>query len=191
ITVHPFGAVKEQAAGVYADILSQSADFVTLAFDRRHQGASEGEPRQLEDGPGMVEDVKAAVTYLSTLDSVDPNRIGVLGICAGGGYAFCATTTDPRIKATATVSGVDEQMLKTIADGALDRIEYARTGTVNYVPILPQPNEVTKDTPTLLAEGSEYYLTPRGQYKTSINRTVTWSYDMLAPYNSFVLLDWM
>ncbi|KAG0325195.1 hypothetical protein BGZ99_000972 [Dissophora globulifera] len=201
ITVHPFGAVKEQAAGVYADILSQTGDFVTLAFDRRHQGASEGEPRQLEDGPGMVEDVKAAVTYLSMLDNVDPNRIGVLGICAGGGYALCATTTDPRIKATATVSGVDvgsfmhkipkDQMLKTIADGALDRIEYARTGTANYVPILPQPSEVTKDTPTLLAEGSEYYLTPRGQYKTSINRTVTWSYDMLAPYNSFVLLDWM
>ncbi|KAG0325194.1 hypothetical protein BGZ99_000971 [Dissophora globulifera] len=199
--VHPFGGVKEQTAGVYADVLAQTGDFVALAFDRRHQGASEGEPRQLEDGWGMVEDVKAAVTYLSTLDNVDPNRIGVLGICAGGGYAVCATTTDPRIKATATVSGVDigsfmhklpkEQMLKMIADGALDRIQYARTGAVNYVPILPQLNEVTKDTPTLMAEGAEYYLTPRGQYKTSINRTATWSYDMLAHYNSFKMLDWM
>ncbi|KAF9373954.1 hypothetical protein CPB97_000213, partial [Podila verticillata] len=139
------GGVKEQTSGVYAEQLSEELGFITLAFDRRHQGSSEGEPRQLEDSYGMIEDIKSAVTYLSTLDHVDPARIGVLGICAGGGYALAAASQDPRIKAVATVSGVDigsfirtipkETLDGIIAQGAQARIQYARGGEVQYLPI--------------------------------------------------------
>ncbi|KAF8949792.1 hypothetical protein BGZ46_004942, partial [Entomortierella lignicola] len=198
ITVHPYGGVKEQTSGAYANQLSDQG-FITLAFDRRYQGASEGFPRQFEDPFGMGEDIKAAVTFLSLQDQVDPSRIGVLGICAGGGYAISAASTDRRIKATATVSGVDlGRFIRTIPKPDLDailvqageaRIEYAKTGQVNYLPILPQVSEVTKDTPNLMAEGADYYLTPRGGYPTSLNRNAIWSFERLVAYDAFVQIE--
>ncbi|KAF8954857.1 hypothetical protein BGZ46_002805 [Entomortierella lignicola] len=198
VTVHPYTGVKEQTAGLYANKLSEQG-FITLAFDRRHQGASEGFPRQFEDPFGMGEDVKAAVTYLSLQDQVDPSRIGVLGICAGGGYAIFAASTDHRIKATATVSGVDlGGFIRTIPKPELDailveagkaRIEFAKTGQVKYVPVLPSLSDVTKDTPNLMAEGADYYLTPRGGHPTSINRNAVSSFDRLVAYDSFTQID--
>ncbi|KAF9358142.1 hypothetical protein BGX34_009048 [Mortierella sp. NVP85] len=201
VTVHPFGGVKEQTAGVYARDLSKELGCIALAFDRRHQGSSEGEPRQLEDPFGMVEDVKAAVTFLSTLDNVDPARIGVLGICAGGGYALAAASMDPRIKAVATVSGVDlgafirtlgkETLRGIIAKGVQARTEYARTGAVNYLPIVPAKEDINETTMDLMREAHDYYLTPRGQFETQFNRTAIWSYDSIVPYDSFAYLEWI
>ncbi|KAF9303214.1 hypothetical protein BGZ74_004185 [Mortierella antarctica] len=169
ITVHPFGGVKEQTAGVYAEQLSKELGYIALAFDRRHQGSSEGEPRQLED------------SY--------------------GGYALAAASLDTRIKAVATVSGVDlggfirtipkETLDGIIAQGAQARIQYARGGEVQYLPIVPNKEDINRDTTDLMREGSDYYLTPRGGYPTSINRTAAWSYDLMAQYNSFSFLDWI
>ncbi|KAG0200857.1 hypothetical protein BGX28_006194 [Mortierella sp. GBA30] len=198
VIVHPFTGVKEQTAGVYADQLSKQG-FVTLAFDRRYQGASEGTPRQLEDPFGMGEDVKSAVTFLSIQDQVDPSRIGALGICAGGGYVIFASSTDHRVKAVATVSAVDVGgFIRSVPKPTLDEIlveagqartNYAKTGEVKYLPVLPALEEINKDTPPLLAEGADYYLTSRGGHPASINRTVIWGYDRLVLYDSFTQID--
>ncbi|KAF9345565.1 hypothetical protein BGX26_002985 [Mortierella sp. AD094] len=149
----------------------------------------------------MVEDIKAAATYLSILDNVDPTRIGVLSVCAGGGYALAATSMDPRIRALAAVSAVNlggyirslpkDTPHVIMAQAGEAHIDYARTCAVKYLPFMPAQSEVAKDTPTLEVEESEYYLTPRGQYKTSVNRAAIWSYDILAQHNSFAFLDWI
>ena len=106
VVVHPGGGVKEQTAGVYAQRLADQG-FVTLAFDASYQGASGGMPRFLDNPMNRVGDIYSAVDYLTTLPYVDDANLGILGICAGGGVTIKASTTDPRIKSVATVSGVD------------------------------------------------------------------------------------
>lgn len=133
VVSHPGGGVKEQTAGTYAKKLSEHG-FVTIAFDASFQGESTGEPRQLESPHIRTEDVSAVIDYLTTLDYVDNERIGAMGICAGAGYTANAAINDRRIKAVGTVSMVNiGQMFRNGWDNSVkdsDAIPYIEAGSL-------------------------------------------------------------
>lgn len=202
VVVHPGGGSKDQTASLYAYRLAQ-AGYVTLAFDASHQGESEGLPRQLEDPTKRVEDVRSAVDYFTTLPFVDVERIGALGICAGGGYAISATQTERRIKAVATVSAVDigegwrrgwrgnspvSEQLKTLQAVAQQRtaeVNGARPTMISYV-----PDTVEGVTEPDMVEASEYYrLSGRWQHPNSPNRLLNYSVDKIMAFSAFDRTD--
>jgi fermentation-respiration switch protein FrsA (DUF1100 family) len=197
---HPGSGVKEQAAGLYASRLAEKG-FVTLAFDAAFQGESQGTPRGLEDPAHRVEDFKAAVSFLTTRAEVDASRIGVLGICASGGYALSATASDHRIQAVATVSAVDiARQFRLGADGTqdpsvfqgmLDAAAQARTEEaagkgpqmfIGFPDTIEQAREAGGEHG---AEGFDYYCTDRAQHPRS-TKAFTWtSVDKMATFDAF------
>ncbi|MBA0048891.1 alpha/beta hydrolase [Mycobacteroides sp. LB1] len=200
---HPFGGVKEQTAGLYAQKLAEEG-FVALTFDASYQGESEGEPRFLEDPFTRAEDVRSAVSFLTTVPRVDAERIGALGICASGGYVPNAAATDVRIKAVAAVSGADigslyrdglgggqsvEQLQQALAVAAADRSAEAQGAKPTLAHIVPEADEITADTPVLFAQGSDYYRTPRAQHPNSPNWYVASSIVSIAAYSSYDHVD--
>ena len=116
----PFGAVKEQSSGLYAQTLAERG-FLTIAFDPSYTGESGGQPRYVASPDINTEDFCAAVDFLSTLDDVDPERIGILGICGWGGMALNAAAMDTRIKATVTSTMYD--MSRVNANGYFDAMD--------------------------------------------------------------------
>jgi hypothetical protein len=197
---HPGSGVKEQAAGLYANRLAEHG-FVTLAFDAAYQGESGGEPRGLEDPAHRVEDLKAAVSYLTTRPEADTDRIGILGICASGGYALPATASDHRIKAVATVSAVDiARQFRLGAEGAqdpavfqsmLDAAANARTVAARgeKPPVLTLFPDTIEQARALGgehgADGFEYYRTPRAQHPRSASLLDWTSIDKMAAFDAF------
>ncbi|MEU3854877.1 alpha/beta hydrolase [Streptomyces sp. NPDC029554] len=200
---HPGSGVKEQAAGLYASRLAEQG-FITLAFDAAHQGESGGTPRDLEDPAQRVEDLKAAVSYLTTLPAVNPDRIGALGICASGGYVLPAAGGDHRIKAVATVSAVDvARQFRFGADGTQDPTVFqgmlgaaadARTATARgeqapALELFPASVEQARAMGGEHgAEGFEYYRTPRAQHPRAASFLDWTSIDRMAGFDAFALL---
>src|SRR5687767_2177961 len=195
--VHPGGGVKEQAAGLYAQKLSE-AGYIALAFDASHQGASEGFPRLLDNPMNRVGDIYSAVDYIVTLPYVDANRIGGLGICAGSGATVKAAMTERRIKALATVSAVDvgaasrkgwdgkasaADQIATLESVAKQRTAEAKGTAPFYVPYVPEVGD--KTAPLDLQEAANYYRTSRGGHPNSPNKMLLSSLSYLISFNGF------
>ncbi len=186
ISAHPIGSCKEQTSGnVYGAALAE-AGFVVIAFDRSYQGASGGEPRFVEDPVQAVEDFRHVTDYLTTLPYVDEDRIGVLGICGGGGYAINATMTERRIKALGTITGANYGRLMrgnfsamnpiaALEAMAKQRTAEMRGEAVKVDDLLPPSVEVAKQagvTDIDVLEATDYYRTQRGQKPHGLNRSV-------------------
>jgi len=201
VSVHPGGGVKEQTAGVYAQRLADQG-FVTLAYDSSYQGASEGTPHFLDEPMNRVGDVFSAVDYLTTLPYVDARRIGVLGICAGGGMAVKAASVDRRIKAVATASAVNVGSATrkgwegkgTVADlmPTLDALAKQRTAEAAgsepaYAPYVPRVGDTKA--PRDLQEAAEYYLTPRGQHPNAQNKMLMTGLGAWVAFDAFDLVE--
>lgn len=190
VVSHPWGGVKEQTSGLYAQQLAKHG-FITLAYDASHYGESGGVPRDLENPADRVQDIRSAVGYLSSLPQVDASRIGTLGVCAGGGYTLNEAQTDLRVKAVAgvvsydigdatrngitgmPVTAADRQKLLQSVDEQLNK--EAAGAPLLVQQLLPSRNTVNASTPNFVREATEYYLTPRGAHPNAANRYVVTS----------------
>ncbi|XHA16109.1 alpha/beta hydrolase [Citrobacter farmeri] len=173
---HPMGAVKEQSSNLYAQKLAEQG-FVTLAIDLSFWGESEGKPGHLVSPEIYADDFSAAVDYLSTQPYVDPENIGVLGICGSGSFAISAAKIDPRMKAIATVSMYDmgsafrhglnhsqtpEQRLAFIKSAIEQRFAEFKGAEKAYIP--GTVNKLDDSTPAIQREFFDFYRTERGGY---------------------------
>lgn len=199
----PFGAVKEQSSGLYAQELAQKG-FVTIAFDPSFTGESGGEPRRVASPDINTEDFSAAVDFLSIQDNVDSERIGILGVCGWGGIAIQAAINDPRIKATVASTMYD--MTRVTANGYFDadnsaenrnamrkamarqRTEDYRTG--NYKRAGGVVDPLPDDAPQFVKDYHAYYKTPRGYHERSGNSTDGWNVTSALPFTNFKFFEY-
>lgn len=183
----PFGAVKEQVSGLYAQEMAKRG-FIALAFDPSFTGESAGYPRAFNSPDINVEDYQAAVDFLSTQENVNPEQIGIIGICGWGGMALQTAALDTRIKATASMTMYD--MSRNTALGYFDsidengryearvlynqqRTEAVKTGTYKAGGALPEA--APADAPQFLKDYIDYYKTKRGYHVRSINSNNGWT----------------
>ncbi|MFB2638413.1 alpha/beta hydrolase [Shewanella bicestrii] len=197
VFVHPSGGVKEQTAGLYAEKLAQHG-FITLAYDASCQGASEGLPRHLENPYQRVDDISAAIDYLITLEYVNSDRIGLMGVCAGGGYATHATMVDRRVKALGTVSSVNygdmyrfgwdgtqtpDEAMPLLEMAAEQMSAEAKGAEIGYLPTTPTSIEEAPNKD--FAEAYEYYRTERAMHCNAPSKMTTRSLAQLVTYDAF------
>lgn len=184
----PFGAVKEQASGLYAQTMAERG-FLTIAFDPSFTGESGGEPRYMASPDINTEDFQAAVDFLSVQENVDPEKIGIIGICGWGGLALNAATLDTRIKATVASTMYD--MTRVNANGYFDaenseearyrkkvalnaqRIEDFRRGSYAAGGGVADP--LPDDAPFFVKDYHDYYKTKRGYHSRSLNSNNGWN----------------
>lgn len=183
----PFGAVKEQASGLYAQTMAERG-FLTIAFDPSYTGESGGEPRYVASPDINTEDFSAAVDFLSIRDDVDPERIGIIGICGWGGFALNAAAIDTRIKATVASTMYD--MSRVTANGYFDSLDEdgryelrkelnaqrtldAKSGTYALAGGVVDP--LPEDAPQFVKDYYDYYKTKRGYHKRSLNSNGGWN----------------
>ncbi|OFB35876.1 hypothetical protein BA059_27435 [Mycolicibacterium sp. (ex Dasyatis americana)] len=193
IVGHPYGGVKEQTSGLYAQSMAERG-YVTLAFDNSYGGESGGQPRAIASPEAFVEDFSAAVDHLGSNPLVDRDRIGVIGVCASGGWAVSAAQIDHRIRALATVSMYDmgrlsrqglhdsvpeDQWMATLDDVGEQRWAEAGGAERRMVGL---PRQLTPDTSAADREFYDYYRTPRGRHPRS---TTEFTFTGSAVLNNF------
>lgn len=199
----PFGAVKEQSSGLYAQQLAKRG-YLTIAFDPSFTGESGGMPRRVASPDINTEDFSAAVDFLSLLPEVDAQRIGILGVCGWGGIAIQAAINDPRIKATVASTMYD--MTRVSANGyfdsedtkeqrnakraamALQRTEDFRNGEYSRAGGVVDP--LPDDAPQFVKDYHAYYKTPRGFHPRSGNSTDGWNATSALPFVNFKFFDY-
>ncbi len=175
----PYGGVKEQGAGIYAQTMAERG-FVAVTFDQSYNGESSGKPRRISSPEIFVEDFSAAVDFIGTRPFVDRNRIGVIGMCGSGGFAISAAQVDHRIKAVATIvmydmsgvkrNGFKNSMTETERDKYLDMLGQQRwkefEGGETKM-IIGTPKTIDENTDPISREFYEYYRMPRGKHRNS------------------------
>ncbi|MEO4001409.1 alpha/beta hydrolase [Mesorhizobium sp. CAU 1732] len=198
----PFGAVKEQSSGLYAQTMAERG-FVTLAFDPSFTGESGGEPRNVASPDINTEDFMAGVDYLGLHASVDRERIGVIGICGWGGMALSAVAADKRVKAIVASTMYDmtrvmskgyndsvtlEQRSETLEQLSRQRWEDAEEGTPAYGPV---SLELKGGEPQFVVEYADYYKTPRGFHPRAINSNASWSLTTPLSFMNMPILNYI
>ena len=198
----PFGAVKEQASGLYAQTMAERG-FAALAFDPSYTGESGGEPRNVASPDINTEDFSAAVDFLSNLSNVDPEKIGILGICGFGGMGLNAAAMDTRIKAVVTSTMYD--MSRVNANGYFDAMgekeRYELKQSLNaqrtqdfknnsYAKASGLPDKLSGDEPQFVKDYYGYYKTSRGFYPRSINSNGNWNMTSSLSFINMPLLSY-
>lgn len=184
----PFGAVKEQASGLYAQTMAERG-FLTIAFDPSYTGESGGSPRYVASPDINTEDFQAAVDFLSVQDNVDQDKIGIIGICGWGGMALNAAAIDTRIKATVTATMYD--MARVNAKGYFDsedseEARYEKRKALNHQRTIDYKNNsyaraggvvdpLPEDVPSFVKDYHAYYKTERGYHPRSLNSNDGWN----------------
>lgn len=198
----PFGAVKEQAAGLYAQTMAERG-FLTIAFDPSYTGESGGTPRYVVSPDINTEDFSAAVDFLATSDKVDSEKIGIIGICGWGGLAINAAAADPRIKATVASTMYD--MGRVSANGYFDAADNAEARNALRKTLAAQrtedfrngfpkpgggvPDQLPDDAPQFFKDYHAYYKTPRGYHKRSLNSNQGRNATEAIPFINFPLMS--
>lgn len=199
----PFGAVKEQSSGLYAQQLAERG-FLTIAFDPSFTGESGGMPRRVASPDINTEDFSAAVDFLSVHPNVDAERIGILGICGWGGIAIEAAINDPRIKATVASTMYD--MTRVVANGYFDADNSADKRNAARAVLASQRSEdyrnghyqraggvvdpLPDDAPQFVKDYHAYYKTPRGYHERSGNSTDGWNSTSALPFMNFKFFEY-